>query len=197
MIDADERRGRVSLADHRRQVAESAEVPDVHRDDEIGALDLARRPVARISAIGNQEVEPLGDLRGIGDADRNIAGAQQIPQPDLAPDPVAIGVDMSRQNDVAGTGERRRDVARRLRTGRGNRNAVRVHCGEDNRLVPGADLAPLVVFSVGAGAAPRVYRRGGWPLGPPPPLPPMLGGGPPAPPASSRWRRLCLRLYPK
>src|SRR5882672_6737742 len=150
--------------------------------------------VARIGAIRKQEMEALGNFGEIGDDHRDTAGAQQMPQPDLAADAVAVGVDVRRQNDVAGAGERRRHVARRLGTIRWNRKAVRVHCGEDNRLISGADLALLDVFSTGAGAAPRVYRRGGWPRGAPPP--PMLGG-PPAPPASSFCRRLCFRLYPK
>src|SRR4029077_5714396 len=93
MIDAHQ--GQVSLADHRRQVAEPAEVPDVHRYDEIGALDLTHRPVARIGTIGNQEVEALGDLRRVGDAHRYTERAQQIPQPDLAPDAGATRVAVS------------------------------------------------------------------------------------------------------
>ena len=127
VIDADEGGGRLSLVDHSRQVAQPAEVPDVQRRDHIGPLDLTHRAVARIGAIGNHEVEALGDLGGIGDRHRHTACAQQMPQPDLAADAVAIGVDMRRQNDVAGAGERRRNVASRPGTLRRNGNAVRVH----------------------------------------------------------------------
>src|SRR6266478_3878451 len=91
-------------------------------------------------------MEALVDFGGIGDDHRDTAGAQQMPQPDLAADAVTVGVDVRRQNDVAGAGECRRHVPRRLGTIRWNRNAVRVHWGEDNRLLSGADLAPWDVF---------------------------------------------------
>ena len=180
VIDADQ--GRLALADHRRQVAEPAEVPDVQRYNEIGALDLTHRPVARVGPIGNQEVEALGDLRGVGDAHRYTERAQQIPEPDLAPDAVAIGVDVGRQRDVASTGECRRHVARRLRASGGYGNAVRIHLGEDNRLVPGADLAPLVVFR-SAPVLLRVFTGAAAGLAAPHPHPCSAGARPHHPPA--------------
>src|SRR6266545_1663555 len=82
------------------------------------------------AALRKQEMEALGDFGGIGDDHRDTAGAQQMPQPDLTADTVAVRVDMRRQNDVAGAGERRRHVARRLGTSRWNRNPVRVHAGK-------------------------------------------------------------------
>jgi len=50
-----------------------------------------------------------------------------MPQPDLAADAVAIGIDVSSQYDVLRAGERRRNVASRPGTLRRNGNAVRVH----------------------------------------------------------------------
>src|SRR5438876_869108 len=148
MIDADQ--WRLPFTDDRRQVAEPAQIADVERGDDIGALDLSRGTVARVGTFRNQKMETVGNGGGIGDADGDAAGTQQVPQPDLTADAVAVGVDVRRQSDVTRAGERRYHVASRLGSARRNGHAVRVHSAEDNRLVSGAryyrtfDLAPLV-----------------------------------------------------
>src|SRR5882672_730347 len=157
MIDANERR--LALVDDGRESPEARNVPDVERGHDVGTLDLFDRAIARVGAFRDEEAESLGNASRVRDRDGDASGAEHMPQANLAADPVAVGIDMRRQHDVPGARERRGHVARRLRTMRWNGNAVRIHFGEDNRLVPGArqhqtlDLAPLVRFAAGAVSA--------------------------------------------
>src|SRR5439155_27290944 len=100
MIDADQ--WRLRFTDDRRQVAEPAQIADVERGDDIGALDLSRGTVARVGTFRNQKMETDGNGGGIGDADGDATGTQQGPQPDLTAHAVDVAVAARRQNEVTG-----------------------------------------------------------------------------------------------
>ena len=127
VINADKRR--LALVDDGRKTAETADVADVERRDDVSVLNLTHGMRAGVGPLGDQEVEAFGDAGGIRDRHRDATRSQQVPEADFAADPVAVGIDVGRQHDVLRGGERRRNVTSRPRTLGRNGNAVRVHVG--------------------------------------------------------------------
>ena len=97
VIDA---RDRVRLPDRARQVTEAAQVGDVEHHDHVGPLDLAAGARRVVGAVGQEEVKPLGDRRGVRDGRAQPALGEEMPQRNLAPHPVSVGVHVRRERDT-------------------------------------------------------------------------------------------------
>jgi len=183
-----------------------------------GAFDLTHRRARSRRHLRSRKLNPRGCRVGGGvlsafanrDGRRRGPGAGATSNLRFA-DAVAVGVDMRRQHDVAGAGERSCHVARCLSTDAAERERRSEFIpGEDNRsyLAPAInrtlDLVPLIVLR--AAAMLSTYLRGGWPRIPPPhptptqpvpvPVPGRRARAPRShPPPASFCRRLCFRLY--
>ena len=133
MVDAHER-GLPPL-DHRRELAEPREVADVERRDDVRALDLAYRMLARVRTCGKEEGEPVRNAGGIGDLHRDALRPQHVPESDFAADAVAVRIDVRRENDVTRARQGGRNVTCRPSALGWNRYSVRTHLGQDNRVL--------------------------------------------------------------
>ena len=98
VIDA--HRGRGALPHRVTQIAEAAQVADIEHDDHVGALDFLHGAVGGVGAIRDQEVEAVGNPGRVRDRGGDAPRLEQVPQPDLASDTVAVGVDVRRQHNA-------------------------------------------------------------------------------------------------
>ena len=127
---------RAGLRDDAREITQTAQVRDVEHHHDVGGLDFARGALGVIRAAGHEKMEPLRNGCGIRDRGADAACVKQMPQRDLAPHAVPVGVHMRGEGDAPAGSEHGRYRLRRPYALRRNRDSV---CGHGIKISKGVE----------------------------------------------------------